>query len=624
MKKRIFSILLCLIMVLVPILASCGNGRENNEPKTYSLIGLTNAMGINSTYTGSKEYNSVNRYELDDSYDEISGYFGIKRTTKTEEITDEQGIMSIATTVTITVKSIRTGATLYESSYKLGNEDVGELSLVTAILGEQYSALSEKYFAVSETRNQEEDGKERAISIYDENGRMLVSVSGTQKELEEKAKYVEGFYNEALFLTTQNHIMIVNELYRIESNGEIVFVKEFKNSPLFEYDRSDFIYTNGVYLQIDKSAEGKVSIYTYDKSLSFLRAKEIYAPVGYELSILGSTAPENIIYILEKIVDANALKEGEAYDFIVDGKAYTRDFYIYNVLDGTTAQAPDILFLSDENAQLFTEQMFEQLSALLGLDINIKFPDGIGAILKSDLVCENGLYIKKANVLLLDKNLNLVQAISDEIDGASSYEIKHLLSNKNAILSLPWGLALYNEQGKRLASIEEEVYAITSNAIVTESGIYTLDYSLAYAFEENETFVRVSSDNVYFTRKVEAEEEGERNKVEYYSYNGVEKKLIFTAEEGSSNQVLFRSKYYYTIEYSTEESEAGITTTKCITTYYFYNDTKIAHYVSNDYAREYTESFDTGMLITLEKEGEQGEKIYEYTFVSYIELVPKV
>ena len=104
----------------------------------------------------------------------------------------------------------------------------------------------------------------------------------------------------------------------------------------------------------------------------------------------------------------------------------------------------------------------------------------------------------------------------------------------------------------------------------------------------------------------------------------MEKKLIFTAEEGSSNQVLFRSKYYYTIEYSTEESEAGITTTKCTTTYYFYNDTKIAHYVSNDYAREYTESFDTGVLITLEKEGEQGEKIYEYTFVSYIELVPKV
>ena len=615
MKKRILAILLCLVMVLLPVLASCEMKNKDDDKNTsYTWLELQTQMNLTSAIFETSEYDSASKLTSDEPFSSISSYFVAQDEVKTEEVQDEEGNTIEKITITRVVKDIKTGTELYKSSFVQGDKEVGKTRILMVTLGGMSTGLAEKYFAVLEYINGEtEEADILKYTVYGTNGVAIASASYTSQEYEEaKEITLDTFEDLSLPIVSKgSHILILNELYRVKEDGTATLVKKFKTDSFFELDPDEFEYLDGKYVQINEDEEsGTLSIYVFDQSLNFVRAKEILPSVDYEISVVGLTSAQKIVYASEKITEEKALRENDKYDFIVDGFAYDRTFYIYNIADGTTSEiATDLIYI--ENGIIFSDAMIDVLTSQLGIELDLAMPEGVSAMFITDLVCENGVYTKKQQIQTYDENLSLIQSLDMEVDGITDVEINYPLNNDNVIVEFPWGTAIYSPKLVKVIDIEEIIAEVNGKFIITEKAIYDHNYSLLYTLEKGEEIYYVSDSMVYIS--YEDDEAGVTN---YYSYNGTEKKLIFTEKE-TFDSFIATSYYFYTVDQiiTVAEDEISLPTTTYTLTYYLHNGEAVATYTGEIYPTVETTRLSNGYLLTYTGVDANGDVTIEYTLL---------
>ena len=591
MKKKILVLAICVLALLVFVLTSC----TVEEASKISIFNMYNAIQ-DMLEPEEKGLDSKIEYVNSEKYAKASeNYLLIKESDTVDEAWVEK----------LTVKNIKTNDEIYSITYESYTEEPGKIYYAEIILGNDDYTLNnigKDYFVVTTKENGADDKQEDIITVEIHNikNERICSYKGSISKFE-KANYIPKIENlhagqldqeTPCVFQINDHIFFMNKLYRQEENG-LVLVKELEGERLLNLDYTCFEYMNERYVYISDNGE----FYVFDKDFNYVRHEKVDVPYGYEYGFIGFLSLDKLVYVLDKRTDREELTDGEEYDFIFDGVAYTRDFYTYNLSSGNTSKIDDILYL-DTVAVLCKSYINLKLT-----DVEVDF--GADVLLVTDFEKIDDKYYERESLMYTTNDtLYDLAKVDTEILGFNTPDVNILgkLSTGNYVVSLPFENAIFNENKEEIAEIAGEIIKITDKYIVTDKGIYSHVLEEKYLFAENEQYYStVGSTPIIVASNTENGYANNENT--YYSF-GDNGKVEITK---TSPTIKNRLKCFDTF-YRVEKSVDG----KYLTTFYFENGEVIAEIETatsiTDFSIFFTQLEDA-LIIAYEKDSE-----YQYVY----------
>lgn len=479
MKRKILLLTICLLCAFTLAFTSCTEEEGSNVSIFDTYDAIEQLLDLNI-----KGLNSKNEYINSGKYIAASENYLLIR----ENVTVDGFEMK-----KLTVKDIRTNGEIYSITYDDGTEELSKIYDVEIILGSDKHSLNnigKDYFVITTKENGKEYSQEDIITVEIHNikNERICSYKGSLDNFEDLncvAKMDIHLEQKSPCVFQKNdHIFFMNKLYRQEENG-LVLVKELESERLLSLDYTCFTYMNERYVY--NSSDGE--FYVFDKEFNFVRYEKVDVPFGYNYTFVGFLSLDKLVYVLDKRVDKDELNEGEEYDFIFDGVAYTREFHTYNVATGNTGNVDDILY-RDTVAILCKDYLNLNRD---GEEIDF----GADVLLETDLEMIDGKYYERESLTYTtDELLYTFLKVDKEISGFSAPDVNILgkLSTGNYVVSLPFEIAVYNKNKEKLGSIDGEVLDITDKYIITEKGIYNHDLEIKYLFAGNEAYYATVGD----------------------------------------------------------------------------------------------------------------------------------
>lgn len=625
--------MLCLVMVLIPVLTACDPVETTDDTTPdYTILEL---QGLMHGLTQGNEYNKYNSFTSSTAPTAIGDKFIIFVSDDKEGAFDENGeVVEVDITVS-TVKSVKTGNDIYSVKAYPNSEKLGAITSAKVFTVKNamipYDS-TEKYFASVITKNAENDEDIIEISVYNDVGTALITVSGTEDELEEKIDTTGYFASLSSPVVFQgNHIFILNDLYKMQNDGTAKLVKSFKDDNLFELgDEGSFTYLDGkyVFLGVETDSydkETKLYTYTFNESFEFEGASEMYVPVGYEYAESGVITSSKYLIVFEKIVDVSDLYDGETYDFIYNDKAITREFYIWNILDGTQTKIDDIDYY--DSISITGDAQIQMLASVLGVEISDVLPDDFTVAITVDMTVEDDLYLEKERIILCDESLNELQSLSTELKGTTEYELEAKLPNGDYIVDFLFGIIVCDKEGNKTFTADDEIIDANDKYIIGEKSIYDLSYNVLYTFAENEEVVHCSSERVYIKREITNEYTLAVTGYEYYVFDGTaELTKIFEKSSGSDNIIEFTDDYYYTR--TVVQDANNMYMYNWTRSYYFYTGELVATLTGETAFATYdtvqTTNIKDGVVIYQNKPDINGNTVYMFYVLEFGDVAPAV
>ncbi len=589
MKKKVLLLTICLIFALTLVFTSCSEeGSSLSVFDTYDAIKQLIDLDI-------KGLNSKNEYINSGKYIAASESFLLIRENVTVDGFDMKKL---------TVKDIRTNGEIYSITYDNGTEELSKIYDAEIILGSDKSLVNnigKDYFVVTTRENGKEDSQEDIITVEIHNikNERICSYKGSLSSFE-NLNYVAKMEMDFLeqkspcVFQANDHIFFMNKLYRQEENG-LVLVKELTSERLFSLDYTCFTYMNERYVYNSPSGE----FYVFDKEFNFERYEKVDVPFGYNYTFVGFLSLDKLVYVLDKRVDKDELNEGEEYDFIFDGVAYTREFHTYNVATGNTGNIDDILYRDTINI------LCKDYINLHSEDEEIDF--GADVLLSTDLEMIDGKYYARESLTYTTNDtLYGLNKVDTEIMGFSTPNVNILgkLSTGDYVVSLPFEVAVFNKNKEKLGSIDGEVLDITDKYIITEKGVYNHDLEIKYLFAENEVFYATVGDTPIIVASTVGAKSALDEKI-YYSIIDTGKAEIAKTDLNSYGSI-YCFESFYRVRKKVDD--------KYITTFYFENGEVIAEFELStpyDELNIYFTKLEDAVIICYEN-GSEYQYVYAY------------
>ena len=537
MKKKILALIVVALTLLTFAFTSCTT-EEVSDVSMFEAYDVTKdfvdkALGTIKSFLNSKiEYTNEAKY---------------KDASKSFLLFDERVNVNGQMVNKLSVKNIKTNEEIYSVICNYGTSTPSEISDAQIILGRnEYSVndISEDYFIVTTVRNGSAEAPSDIITVEIRNvkNEKILSYKGTVESFE-KENYVAKIngmsdifeQKRPCSFQINDHIFFMNKLYRFEEAG-LVLVKTFEDDKLFELDYRCFDYINGKYTCITESGE----FYTFDKELSFERHKRVEIPVGYNYKLIGALSLDKVLYVLDKRVEQDKLMQDEVYDFILDGIAYTRDFYTYNLSTGATSKEEDILYRNYISV-ICKDYISKEL------DTEIDF--GADVILTTDLELVDEKYYNR-NYIQYTTNDSLYgfNRIDNEIMGFNNnytdeVKIEGKLSTGNYVVTLPFGSIVVDTSKQKIGDLSGDIIVVTDDYIITENVIYSHSLEEKYKFANNESFYKMVGNTPIIVKKQTNKDTLYEESV-YYSIGENEKIELCTTDEYTYDSIGFGTDFY--------------------------------------------------------------------------------
>lgn len=588
MKKRFIALVACMLISLLFVFTSC-TVEEASVVSIFDMYDTIEKMldlDKNSLNSKNEYVNSVRYLDASENFLLIS-----------ERVTVDNVEMK-----KLSVKSIKTNDEIYSITFNEGTIEPSKIYDVEIVLGkDEYSIndIGKDYFIVTTLENPKESHLEKIITaeIHNVRNEKLCSYKGSLSSFE-KVNYVPKIKNMHFDATLEqerpcvfqknDHVFFMNKLYRHDEAG-LVLVTEIESERLFDLDISSFDYINERY--VSASSDGE--LYVFDKEFNFVRHDKVDIPFGYDYKVIGNLSLDKIVYVLDKRVNKDDLVDGEAYDFIFDGVAYTREFYTYNFATGNTGAMDDILYKDriDIICKDYIDFKYKDEGVELGAEI----------FLTTDLeMIDDKYYERESITYTTTASFYELVRIDNEIYGCG-VSILGKLSTGNYVVSLPFEIGVFSKNKEEIGRVSGEVLKITDKYIVTDKGIYDHELKEKYLFAVNEELYGAVGNTLII---LSTTKDSAFNSIKtYYSFGDNGKKEIISVDGYSFGGVTCYDTFYR-VEKRVDN--------KYITTFLFENGEVIAEIETKT---AYTDNLifftrlDDALIITYEKDNE-----YQYVY----------
>lgn len=516
------------------------------QAKSYDIVGvpLVGASGV-APVSNNEDYMITKKTETKDIPAELNG--GTATTTEVAEYR---------------VYRVSDGAVLYTKAVEEDKSFTPDTSTVaiTVVLG-GYSTTSsnynsweipENYFLVVTTTK----AGEVTIALYNQSGSQVAIRENIDVAPTDTLFSLVEFFSEGYFAI----------------DGTLYEDKDGIGKAICDYKLLD-LKTTLVGHDVTRIGEcfyalGKDNYYTtygtytiFDSSFNVVRYFDIPTYSGYSTSFwqLGNG---NLLVSYSQSKSVRDLMKDETYDYAVGSTVYNRDFYIYNVSDGSFNQIADLPFGS---FSLTTVSTMNSNERLIGTNVKCdKYTDT--NIILGSMITDGKIVTNVGRMFFLNNDGALCGEI-EGVDGVLAGDIDAYFLPEQGIyvLMFPYGNYFYTRDGEKIGVMPFGNMGDKYNAKWMISGNTFYDFGLKESFtvENKYTLIRVANDTVYFSREFEADPNNPESKAytQFYALQDDDMREVFRIDNGDlTKNIFFKNTYYYTVTTALLEGAEAVTT----------------------------------------------------------------